>query len=296
MKNEFGKNRKVISLALLLGMCVAAPVLADDHKDHGVNENRDIEVAVSDARIEGQLWSTYALSEHLSAFDIDVSVYSGEVTLTGAVEDDVQKDLAEEIARGIDGVDDVDNNIEVASDTERRIRGDDDSDRSFGDRVSDATTTATVKSKLLWNRNTGGLDINVSTRNGNLTLEGESDSEASKELAERLASNTDGVRSVDNRIQVVADVDSDDDDGRDMGDAVSDSWITTKVKSTLLFSSDVSGLDISVDTKDGVVTLEGEADHARDRQRAVQLSRDIKGVKQVNADAVRIEDRRVDDR
>lgn len=296
MKNEFGKNRKVISLALLLGMCVAAPVLADDHKDHGANENRDIEVAVSDARIEGQLWSTYALSEHLSAFDIDVSVYSGEVTLTGAVEDDVQKDLAEEIARGIDGVDDVDNNIEVASDTERRIRGDDDSDRSFGDRVSDATTTATVKSKLLWNRNTGGLDINVSTRNGNLTLEGESDSEASKELAERLASNTDGVRSVDNRIQVVADVDSDDDDGRDMGDAVSDSWITTKVKSTLLFSSDVSGLDISVDTKDGVVTLEGEADHARDRQRAVQLSRDIKGVKQVNADAVRIEDRRVDDR
>lgn len=283
-------------LVLLLSLCMAMPALADDHDRHGGNDDRDMSEAVNDARIEGQLWSTFALNEHLSAFDIDIKVHTGQVTLTGTVEDDVQKDLAEEIALGIDDVDEVDNKIEVSPETERRVADKDDSDRSFGDQVSDATTTATIKSKLLWNRNTGGMDIDVSTRNGNVSLEGEADSEASKELAERLASNTDGVRAVDNRLRVVMDADESDDgvnrdDDRDVGDAVSDSWITTKVKSTLLFSSDVSGLDISVDTVDGVVTLEGQADNARDKERAIQLTRDIKGVKQVNAAAVQIENR-----
>ena len=101
-----------------------------------------------------------------------------------------------------------DNRIEVTNDA-TRTRSDDDSDRSFRETVSDATTTATVKSKLLWNRNTGGLAIDVSTENGNVSLEGEADTEASKALAERLAANTDGVHSVTNRIRVTGDSDAD---------------------------------------------------------------------------------------
>src|SRR5687768_4784411 len=41
-----------------------------------------------------------------------------------------------------------------------------------------------------------------------------------------------------------------------MGDA----WITTKVKSDLLATPDVSGLAIDVDTKNGVVMLKGSVD------------------------------------
>ena len=44
-----------------------------------------------------------------------------------------------------------------------------------------------------------------------------------------------------------------------------DGWITTKVKSTLLYSSNVDGSDIKVDTKNGVVTLSGKVDTGAER-------------------------------
>ena len=270
------KLNKSLIVLMLTGFVLALPVQADDDS---------VMQSINDARLEGQLWTAYALNRHLSPFDIDVDVDDGEATLSGTVEESVQRDLAEQIALGTNGIDKVDNKIEVSASADRRSASERGQERRFGDRVSDATTTATVKSKLLWNRNTGGLSINVDTRNGVVTLEGEADSEASKELAERLAINTDGVESVDNRLRVSGEGAS---ARRDVGDTVSDSWITTKVKSTLLFSRDVPGTDISVETRNGVVTLEGEVEHAAAKSRAVELAADIRGVRQVNADAVRV--------
>ena len=254
-------------------------------------EDRSAGEAVNDARLEGQLWASYALNRHLNPFDLEVDVKDGKATLKGEVEESVQRDLAEEIAAGISGIDDVDNRIEVVSD--RQVSDQRSEGRSFGDRISDATTTATVKSKLLWNRNTEGLSIEVSTADSVVTLEGQADSDASKQLAERLAENTDGVEKVDNRITVAAQAGTGGamarDSDRDAGDTVSDAWITSKVKSTLLFSSAVSGTDISVETRDGVVTLEGEVGNDAEKALAVELARDIRGVKDVDDSELRVE-------
>ena len=65
--------------------------------------------------------------------------------------------------------------------------------------------------------------------------------------------------------------------------AVSDTWITTKVKSTLLYSSNVSGADITVTTVAGVVTLKGKLDSGAERALAIELAQNVKGVKSVNA-------------
>ena len=46
----------------------------------------------------------------------------------------------------------------------------------------------------------------------------------------------------------------------DSDQPVSDTWITTKVKADLLASSDVSGLDISVETSNGTVSLSGDVE------------------------------------
>jgi hyperosmotically inducible periplasmic protein len=43
-----------------------------------------------------------------------------------------------------------------------------------------------------------------------------------------------------------------------------------------------------VDTRDGVVTLEGEVDSKAEKARAVALARDIRGVKQVDDAALRV--------
>lgn len=241
---------------------------------------------LNEARLEGQLWAAYALNEHLSAFDIDIEVSQSEAILSGQVEEDVQKDLAEQVALGMDGIERVDNRIDVAGD--EVVQRDDGDERNFRDRISDATTTATVKSKLLWNRNTGGLAIDVSTDNGEVRLEGEADSEASKALAERLAANTDGVRAVDNRIRVTDGASDGDEDGRGVDDVVSDSWITTKVRSTLIFTTGVPARYIGIETTDGVVTLDGEVESAAVRDLAIELASDIRGVREVNADDLRV--------
>ena len=67
------------------------------------------------------------------------------------------------------------------------------------------------------------------------------------------------------------------------GDVIDDSLITTKVKSSFVGDSTVSALDISVETKQGVVNLTGLVNSEAERQRAVQIARETSGVKQVDA-------------
>jgi hyperosmotically inducible periplasmic protein len=71
-------------------------------------------------------------------------------------------------------------------------------------------------------------------------------------------------------------------------DEISDAWITTKVKSTLLYSSNVRGTDIVVNTKDGVVTLNGRVDSGAERALAIELADNVRGVKSVNAKGLTI--------
>ncbi len=71
-------------------------------------------------------------------------------------------------------------------------------------------------------------------------------------------------------------------DGRDSDQPVDDTWITTKVKSSLLADSDVAGLDINVDTLNGVVTLRGEVDEQAQIDEATRIAREIEGVTNVD--------------
>jgi len=63
--------------------------------------------------------------------------------------------------------------------------------------------------------------------------------------------------------------------------AVSDAAITASVKTDLLKDPDLSVLKIDVDTKDGVVTLNGLAADEPARSRAEKMASAVKGVKEV---------------
>lgn len=67
----------------------------------------------SDERIHEEISDALTRHPHVDASDIEVKVESGEVTLTGTVDDRYQKRSAEMIAEGIDGVHDVHNQIRV---------------------------------------------------------------------------------------------------------------------------------------------------------------------------------------
>lgn len=268
----------VIGLMLAMGN----PAMAHPEEDKSVAQK------VTEARLEGQLWTAYSLNRHLNPFELSVEVEGNTAILSGDVEDPVQKELAEQIALGTNGIEDVDNRIAVVQEPDAKKDSDDDG-RSFGDRVGDLNTTARIKSKLLWNRETSGFSIDVSTKDGHVILEGKADSEAGKDLAGRLATNTEGVRGVDNRIVVDPGAGSEV-AGRaeNAGNAISDGWITTKVKSTLLFSSNVSGRSIDVDTKDGVVRLTGKVATGAEKDLAVKLAENIRGVSEVDASGLSV--------
>ena len=65
------------------------------------------------------------------------------------------------------------------------------------------------------------------------------------------------------------------------GEVVTDAAITSAVKTKLLGDPDVKGLNIDVDTSNGVVSLTGVVHTAAERAEALRLARTTKGVKNV---------------
>lgn len=165
-----------------------------------------------DAWLDGKLELAYTVNRHLNPFSIDTRVVNGVAHLSGTVESEIDKELAKEVAMGIDGITDVKSELKVDKEMahdhddmdDDHDRMDDDGDRSFSQWFDDATTTASVKSKLLANEHTEGLEINVDTMYDVVTLSGSVGSSEEKDLAGEVAKNTDGVRDVKNRLEVVA--------------------------------------------------------------------------------------------
>ena len=159
-----------------------------------------------DAWITGRIETLYELNRHLNAFEIDADVNGGIVMLTGMVETDIDRDLAGELAKRTEGVVEVKNEIKVepltAEQAVARSAEVHAGDRGFFRWVDDATTTAAVKSKLVGNDNTMGLQIDVDTRGDVVTLSGRVASEQESQLAEEIARNTGDVRDVRNELVI----------------------------------------------------------------------------------------------
>ena len=68
---------------------------------------------------------------------------------------------------------------------------------------------------------------------------------------------------------------------------VTDAWITTKVKTELGITKDVTAMEINVDTKDGMVTLTGVLANDIAVQKAVAAAKSVKGVRSVDASGLK---------
>ncbi len=247
----------------------------------------DLPSQLNEARQEGSIWTAFALNKHLSPFKLDVSVEQGTAVLKGKVENEVDRDLAERIALDIKGIDKVDNQLEI----DPNVAAEPGTKANMAQRFEDATLTATVKSKLLWSSVTEALKIEVDSKDGVVTLKGRAQSPEAKEVAGNLATNTDGVVSVNNLISISA-ADSinsrTDPQVNSPVKDMSDVWITSKVKSSLIYSRNLDGMSIKVETKSGLVSLNGIVANYAEKELAVEIARNIRGVKGVNADALKV--------
>ncbi len=172
-------------------------------QSNNTNNNTQEDSAFKNGWRKGKIETAFLFNEHISPFDIETKVEGNKVYLSGTVENAAQRELAENIASGVDGIDSVENNIALdpkkAKRTDQVAKGE---GRKFVGTVKDASITASVKTKLLTNSEVPGMDIDVDTHNALVSLSGKVPSEAVKQLAAKLAEQTDGVKKVENHLQV----------------------------------------------------------------------------------------------
>jgi len=271
---------------LALSAAIAAGVSLTALSAAGAAQAAPVSQEVTDARQEAMISTTYALSPYLRANDIDVSVSNGRVVLTGIVQEDVNKDLAKQLAMNVEGITSVDNQLEIAADDNTPARP---SNRRYGERVDDATTSAAIRSKLNWSQRSAGTVTEVDTNWGRVVLKGTAANAEEKALAGRLAMNTRGVTSVDNQLVVgngKSKAKADGSGTETVGQDIADSWITAKVKSTFMYSTNVDSGDIEVSTEGGNVTLSGKVHSGAERALAIELAKNVRGVKTVSTKAL----------
>jgi osmotically-inducible protein OsmY len=216
-----------------------------------------------DDRIESSAKKSYVFKTYLKEDDVKIESKDGAVTLTGTVSEEHHKSLAQETVAGLPGVKSVDNRLEVKG--ERPAE------------KSDTWLTTKVKTTLLFHKSVSSL-TEVTTKDGIVTLQGEADSQAQKDLTTEYAKDVDGVKDVKNEMTLSKTAKK---TSRTTGEKIDDASVTAQVKTALLFHRSTSAFNTSVTTKNGVVTLTGKAKNAAEKDLASKIVDDVKGVKSV---------------
>ncbi|MBX7257191.1 MAG: BON domain-containing protein [Candidatus Hydrogenedentes bacterium] len=262
------RNSNAVRFKLLVVLMVCAVSYA---------QQAQVPEPVEDATITGRIEGLFLLNEHLSPFNINTTTSKGVVTLTGSVADDIQKELASDLAKSVEGVKEVVNNITVVGTvvSER-------SQRSWRERVDDSTLTATIRTRLLYNKELKGLKIGVRCEGGTVTLYGVVGNELEKQHIEDVVRETKGVTSVRNELTVQPKEKTD--IVTDVARTASDEWVEKRVQAALLVNKYISVRDLNVKVRNGLCILTGIVDSPKQKELAGSLAMSILGVTGVQND------------
>ena len=145
---------------------------------------------VDDAALLTSVKSALAADSTANAADVNVDVNRGTVKLSGFVDSASHKARAAEIARDVDGVKSVQNDIAVGESS------------TAGEVIDDSVLTAKVKTALIANPETKAHQINVETKDSVVQLSGFVDNAAAKSAASSVAKSVTGVKDVKNELSV----------------------------------------------------------------------------------------------
>jgi hyperosmotically inducible protein len=239
-----------------------------------VSPSRQASMEVVDDKLRERVAEALKRDEQLSDVSVQ-SVNSGVLLLAGTVPSLTAHLDALEAASAVPGVRRVETEIQSPDrlgdaeiQKERGVAG------ATTGGVSDVWLTSAVKLRLLADERVPGMDINVDTTRGAVTLFGIVPTREAKAAAEQQAKKVDGVRSVKNELQVVA-------EERQEQVAAKDSEVQERVERKLEQSETLGDADLDVDVKNGVARLTGSVPTPEDRLRAAVLARTTPGVRAV---------------
>jgi osmotically-inducible protein OsmY len=191
-----------------------------------------------DDRIESSAKKSFVFKTYLNEDDIKIKSKDGAVTLTGSVSEEYHKTLAKETVEGLPGVKSVDNRLAVKNEPPTAN--------------SDAWIAGKVKLTLLFHRSVSAVKTEVDVKDGVVTLRGNAESQAQKELATEYAMDVEGVKNVNNEMTAPK---TSEKTPKTMGENIDDASITAQVKMSLLLHRSTSAINTTVKTDSGVVLL-----------------------------------------
>ena len=174
---------RALSAALLGGAMLVGCANTATHESTGTY--------IDDSAVTTKVMAALGGDPVTKAREISVKTYRGVVQLSGFVASEEERHEAVQDARKVEGVRDVEDEMQVGAHSS-----------TVGAAVSDSDLTLRVKSALIGNPETKARQIDVTTENGVVLLSGFVDSNEERDEAANVAKTVQGVKAVDNGLQL----------------------------------------------------------------------------------------------
>ena len=203
-------------MVLVLGGCMAFAVGCSGERDNTTEAARETGATMSDSELKDKIQKRMDADPEMKNADLSIDADSSRnaVMLSGTVASARLRSKAVELARSAHPGLNVENRIEVrAAEVSRQdytpemarkeVERAKAHKETIGDSIDDAWIHAKIVAKLVGDTDTPARKINVDVKNNMVTLRGTVNTSSEKMEAERVAKDTDGVKSVNNQLKVM---------------------------------------------------------------------------------------------
>jgi hyperosmotically inducible protein len=182
---------KIALLLLVLTALIAWPAASPAQSPAPAESKGGPGQEIKDSWITSKTKTVLVTDKRVKARRIKVETQQGVVTLRGKVASGEERNAAEEITKGIDGVKGVRNTLEIVPEAKRKALD-----------AKDDEVTKAVRDRLEADEQLKGASIRVRADNGMVTLMGTVRDARAKERAVAVARKVQGVRAVRNELQL----------------------------------------------------------------------------------------------
>jgi hyperosmotically inducible periplasmic protein len=189
----------VLTIALVSALAIAgcekkeekAPAPGEP-KSEAQTAPTTIGTEIDDTAITTKVKTALLADDYVKGLDIKVETRNKEVQLSGYVDSQDQIDKAVAIAKGIEGVKNVDNKMAVKT-----------GGTTVGAKIDDGIISTKVKAALAGDDSIkNSTDIGVETQEGEVQLSGHANDQAQMDRAVELARGVEGVKNVVNKMDI----------------------------------------------------------------------------------------------
>ncbi len=192
-------NKLILSTALGLTVLITTPLPAVQDTDREIAEKSEtVKEYVGDAALTTKVKAALVAEPRLPSAQIHVITTNNIAELSGVVNNEAQKQKAENVVSRVEGIRGVINNLEIKAHG-REVA---EKNETPGEYVDDAAVTTKVKAKLKSEPNFDASDIKVITVKNSVELKGTVRSKAEKQRAQDIAASVTGAKEVVNNLRV----------------------------------------------------------------------------------------------